>query len=141
VEDPVGSWRLRSVYFVAQRTGNRLDLLGGEPFGYTLIEPGGRLMALLTADGRTRAEVDDVAALHTSMVAYTGRWSIEGETVVTRVDGAWDPSWVGTEQVRHLEFGEDTFSLRSEPFSHPAIPGESVVSYAEFERETRAEGP
>ena len=42
------------------------------------------------------------------MIAYTGRWWIDGEKFVTQVDGAWDPGWVGTEQVRHFVFDGHT---------------------------------
>ena len=135
--DLVGAWRLRSAYFVAQRTGNRLDILGAEPFGYVVFEPSGRMIALLTSGVGTRAELaTDMAELHKSMIAYTGRWSIEEEeTLVTEVDGAWDPSWIGTKQVRHLAFGEGTFSVRSTRLSHPSFPGEEVVVYVDWEKE------
>jgi hypothetical protein len=89
----VGTWRLKSAYFVAQRTGDRLDVLGSEPFGYAVFASGGRMIAILTSEARTRAaSASDMAALYKSMVAYTGRWSIDGEKFVTQVDGAWDPS-------------------------------------------------
>lgn len=89
--DLVGTWRLKSAYFVAQSTGDRLDVLGAEPFGYAVFEPGGRLIVMITSGARTRAAaVTDMTALHKSMIAYTGRWSIDGEKFVTQVDGAWD---------------------------------------------------
>ena len=134
--DLVGAWRLRSAYVVAHRTGNRLDILGAEPFGYVVFEPSGRMIALLTSGvGARGAAATDVEALHKSMIAYTGMWSIHGETLVTKVDGAWDPSWIGTEQVRHLAFGEGTLSVRSTPVSHPSFPGEEVIVHVEWEKE------
>ena len=133
--DLVGAWRLRSAYFVAQGTGDRLDILGAEPFGYVMFDPSGRMIALLTSGADARAAAGpDVAGLHKSMIAYTGRWSSDGETLVTEVDGAWDPSWVGTEQVRHLVFGEGTMSVRSTPLSHPSFPGEAVVVSVDWEK-------
>ena len=134
--DLVGTWRLKSAYFVAQRTGNRLDILGAEPFGYAVFEAGGRMISILTPDARTRAgSATDPAALHKSMVAYTGRWSINGEKFVTQVDGAWDPSWVGTEQVRHFVFDGRTLSIRTTPLDHPSFPGEEVIGYVDWEKE------
>jgi hypothetical protein len=136
VVDLVGTWRLKSAYFVAQRTGNRLDLLGAEPFGYAVFESHGRMIGILTSGARERAaSASDPVALHNSMVAYTGRWSIDGDKFVTQVDGAWDPSWVGTEQVRHLAFDGRTLSIRTAPLNHPLFPGEEVIGYVDWEKE------
>jgi hypothetical protein len=134
--DLVGTWRLMSAYFVAQKTGRRVDVLGVEPFGYAVFESSGRMIAILTADARTRsASATDMKALFTSMVAYTGMWSIDGETFVTQVDGAWDPSWVGTDQVRHFAFDGRTLSVRTAPLDHPSFPGEEVIGYVDWERD------
>ena len=136
VVDLIGTWRLKSAYFVAQSTGDRLDVLGAEPFGYAVFEPTGRMISLLTAGARTRAaSATDPAALHRSMVAYTGTWSIDGDRFITQVDGAWDPSWVGTEQVRHWVFDGRTLSIRTTPVEHPSFPGEKVIGYVDWEKE------
>jgi lipocalin-like protein len=132
----VGAWRLRGAYFVAQETGDRLDLLGTEPFGFALIESNGRMMALLTSAGRSpAASTSDMAALFKSMIAYTGRWSIDGEKFVTKVDGAWDPSWVGTEQVRYFALKGQTLSVRSAPAEHPSFPGQKIIAYVDWQRD------
>ena len=134
--DLVGTWRLKSAYFVAQRSGDRIDLLGPEPFGYAVFESTGRVISLVTSGARGRAALAaDPAALHRSMIAYTGRWSIDGDTFVTRVDGAWDPSWVGTDQVRYWEFDGRTLSVRTMPAEHPAFPDEPVIGYVNWEKE------
>ena len=94
--DLVGAWRLTSAYFVAQDTGDRIELLGSEPIDYAVFDPNGRVIALLTSAGRTSAaSSSDMAVLFKSMIAYTGEWSIDGEKFVTKVDGAWDPKWNG----------------------------------------------
>ena len=135
--DLVGTWRLKSAYFVAQKTGDRLDVLGAEPFGYAVFEPGGRLIVIITSSARTRAaSATHMAALHKSMVAYTGRWSVDGEKLITQVDGAWDPSWVGTEQVRHCACDGRTLSARTAPFDHPSFPSQEVIGYLDWEKET-----
>jgi hypothetical protein len=134
--DLVGVWRLKSAYFVAQETGERVDLFGAEPFGYGIFAANGRAMALLTSAGRTpAASSSDMASLFKSMVAYTGRWSIDGEKFATKVDGAWDPSLVGTEQVRYYTFDGHTLSLRTTPIDHPAFPGQKVIGYLDWQRE------
>jgi hypothetical protein len=132
----VGVWRLRSAYFVAQETGDRRDIFGPDPFGCAVFEPSGRMLALLTPADRTpAASSSEMAALFKSMAAYTGTWSIDGEKFATKVDGAWDPSWVGTEQVRYYTFDGQTLSLRTMPIDHPAFPGQKVIGYLDWERE------
>jgi hypothetical protein len=134
--DLAGTWRLTSAYFVAPETGDRLDVLGAEPFGYAMFESSGRMMSILTSGAGTRASsVGDPAALHRSMVAYTGRWSIEDDTFVVLVDGAWDPSWVGTRQVRYFTFDGRTLSIRTAPVDHPSFPGQKVIGYVDWEKE------
>ncbi|MHB8687271.1 MAG: lipocalin-like domain-containing protein [Candidatus Dormibacteraceae bacterium] len=134
--DLIGTWRLTAAYFVAQATGDRLDLFGAEPFGYAVLESNGRMIALLTSSGRTpAASSSDMTTLFKSMVAYTRRWSIDGEKLVTKVDGAWDPSWVGTEQVRYYAFDGQTLSIRTAPIEHPSFAGQKVIGYLDWQRD------
>jgi hypothetical protein len=134
--DLIGTWRLKSAYFVAQRTGDRLDVLGAEPFGYAVFEPSGRMITILTSSAGTRASLaTDPVALHKSMVSYTGRWSADDDKVVVQIDGAWDPGWVGTEHVRHITFDGRTLSVRTPPVDHPSFPGEAVIGYVDWEKE------
>jgi Lipocalin-like domain len=136
IMDLVGSWRLDSAYFIAQRTGDRVDILGANPFGFFILEPSGRMITILTSDARTRAAAaGDTTELYKSMISYTGTCSIDGEKVVTRVDGAWDPGWVGTEQVRYFTLDGHILSLRTAPLRHPSFPDDEVVGYVNWRKE------
>jgi hypothetical protein len=42
---------------------------------------------------------EHTAAYRTS-TAYTGKWRVDCEKFITKVDVAWNPAWVGTEQAR-----------------------------------------
>jgi Lipocalin-like domain len=132
----VGAWRATSSYFVESGTGERCDMFAGDVFGSVVFEPTGRMVVLMTFGPRVPAESDsDMTALFKSMVAYTGKWSVDDETFVTRVDGAWDPGWIGTEQVRYHAFDGETLSLRTAPIQHPAFPGREVIGYVDWQRE------
>jgi hypothetical protein len=37
------------------------------------------------------------------LVAYTGKYRLEGDKWITSVDVAWNPAWVGTEQSRNFK--------------------------------------
>ena len=54
---------------------------------------------ILTGEGRRAAKTDQERAdLMDSLVSYTGKYRLEGDTWITKVDVAWNPEWVGTEQ-------------------------------------------
>jgi len=38
-----------------------------------------------------------------TLISYTGTYRIEGDQWVTKVDAAWNPEWVGTEQRRSFK--------------------------------------
>jgi hypothetical protein len=41
--------------------------------------------------------------LSSTLVAYTGTYRVEGDKWITKVEVAWNPEWVGTEQVRSFK--------------------------------------
>jgi hypothetical protein len=132
----VGVWRLLELYALAEGTGERIDLLGKDPNGYAVFEPGGRMIAIATATNRTTGRsVVETAELFLSMAAYSGKWSVEGEKFITVVDVAWEPSWVGTSQIRYYAFDGKILSLRTDPIELPAFPGRKAIAYADWERE------
>jgi Lipocalin-like domain len=132
----VGAWRLTASYFVDQQTGQRCGEFEADVFGSAVFDPNGRMMALITTGARTKAESDsDRAALFKSMVAYTGTWSVDDEKLVTQVDGAWEPTWIGTAQVRYYAFDGQTLSLRTAPIQIPAFPGRDVIGYLDWRRD------
>ena len=55
------------------------------------------------------------------MIAYSGRYRVEGSTITTKVEAAWNESWVGGEQVRHIRFEGDRLFIESPPMPHPNI--------------------
>src|SRR5260370_21079655 len=54
--DLVGAWQLTSSYFVAQETGDRLEIFGAESLGHAVFEPTGRMVVLITSGGRVPAQ-------------------------------------------------------------------------------------
>ena len=107
-----------------------------EPYAYAIFEPGGRLMVIGQAKNRTPAtSTAAMAELFRSMVAYSGKWSIDREKFVTEVEIAADPGWVGTTQVRYYTFDGQTLSLRTAPLEFPTLPGRKTVVHADREKE------
>ena len=104
----VGTWRLLSYEVEVRSTGECFPAMGDTPTGYTIFSPGGRVWFMLTGDGREAGDSDqEQARLLETLIAYTGRYRIEGDDWITAVDVAWNPAWVGTEQRRQFALDRD----------------------------------
>ncbi|MGO9566602.1 MAG: lipocalin-like domain-containing protein [Desulfomonilaceae bacterium] len=103
-EDPsklVGIWKLLAYEVEVQATGQKGPVMGQNPTGYIIFTPDGRVMSVLTGEGRKAAKtIEDRAELLNTLVSYTGMYRVEGDKWITKVDVAWNPEWVGTEQTR-----------------------------------------
>jgi hypothetical protein len=133
----VGTWRLVSVRYEDQATGECTPVYGAHPKGIQIATAEGRWLALMTAEGRgvPQSDAERVRALQT-MIAYTGRYRVEGGNVVTRVEAAWNEAWVGTDQIRAVRFDGDRLLLQSPPMPHPNINGRVVRVIVEWQRES-----
>ncbi|WP_101926681.1 lipocalin-like domain-containing protein [Luteimonas rhizosphaerae] len=107
-----GTWRLVSYDVEVRTTGERFPPMGDRPTGYTIFTPEGRVWFMLTGDGREPGETDvELARLLETVIAYTGRYRIEGDDWITAVDVAWNPAWVGTEQRRQFRLEDDLLQV------------------------------
>ncbi len=99
-----GIWKLVAYEIEIQATGQKDPVMGKNPTGYVIFSREGRVWFVLTGEGRKPAKtVEDRAELLSSLVAYTGIYRIEEDTWITKVDVAWNPEWVGTEQRRFFK--------------------------------------
>lgn len=104
----VGTWRLVSFEREYQAGGEREYPMGKAPTGYILFLPEGRMTVVITGEGRTAPTTDqDRAGLYNSLVAYTGRYRVDGDKWITTLDVSANPAWVGTEQTRSFRVAGD----------------------------------
>ena len=80
---------------------------GGNPLGRVVLGADWR-MAAVTCD----ASADLTPGAKREFSAYTGKYSFDGKTLVTRVDGASDPSRIGSDQVRGVRFEDGLMVLQ-----------------------------
>jgi lipocalin-like protein len=93
-------------------------------------------MALTTAEGRGPGEGEaERAALHRSMLAYTGRYRVEGDESTTTVDASWNEVWNGTEQRRRYRVEGDRLLVESAPGPSILFPGRTDHRVIVWERE------
>ncbi|MCX5576802.1 lipocalin-like domain-containing protein [Kaistia terrae] len=128
----LGSWTLKSFVFETINTGERSEPFGANPSGTILFHADGRFFALMTPSDRPlpRTEAEQAAAFQ-SLVAYSGRYRIEPPNrLVTHVDIAWFPPWVGSDQVRYYTLDGDHLDLVSAPLRLPSSNGEEATVFA-----------
>jgi len=132
----VGTWKLVSVVYEDVATKERSPVYGEHPTGRQIATADGRWVAVVTAEGRPipKTDAERAQALKT-MIAYTGRYRVEGGKVITKVDAAWNQAWVGGEQVRAIRFDGDRLYIESPPMPHPNMNDKVVRVIVEWVRD------
>jgi hypothetical protein len=74
------------------------------------------------------------AALLSSMIAYTGKFRLEGDKFITQVDGAWNEIYKANEQVRYFKIEGDTLRVRTAEAPSAVLPGKRVVATLVWQR-------
>ncbi len=107
-----GVWKLVSYEVEVQTTGEKLPVMGKNPSGYVIFTPESRVWFVLTGEGRKPAKTDqERAELLSTLIAYTGTYRVEGDKWITKVEVAWNPEWVGTEQSRSFRVEGDRLQV------------------------------
>jgi hypothetical protein len=75
------------------------------------------------------------AALHKSMLAYSGKYRVVDNDFITTVDVSWNEVWNGTEQRRHFRIEGDKLLIESEPGPSIVFPGKTDYRRLVWERE------
>lgn len=131
-----GVWRL--VAFQTQIIGEAAprEPFGPHPFGYLILTPQHRMMAYLSKTDRKPPTNDaEAAGLLRSMIAYTGKFRLEGDKFITTVDGAWNEILKAHEQVRYFSIADDKLTIRTAEQPSGVYPGKRIVSALIWERE------
>ena len=131
----VGNWRLVSNQITIDNSAPQ-DFPGPNPRGYLILTAEGRMMALITSGERRFGNSDaDMSGLLRSMLAYSGKYRVEGSDFVTMVDVSWIEAWNGTEQRRRYSIEGDRLTIVSAPQPSLSDPAKSVVGMLVWERE------
>lgn len=118
-----GWWKITSFHVEFEDTGERVAAYGVDPLGHIVIADA-RIVSILTS--RDRADID-AASLFETMIAYSGSYRIEaGVKLVIKVDVAWHPAWVGSEQIRFFKVDGDALSITTAWQTHPKFPGRTA---------------
>lgn len=110
VEQLIGHWNL--VSFVEQKSGGEwVDALGPGIKGCISYWPTGHMQVIQGTSDRPRlsgawTSVPDAAKARCldRMVAYSGRFTIDGERLLHHVEVCWIPNWEGRDLIRLAGF-------------------------------------
>ena len=117
----IGAWRL--VTYEAHTGDDVLYPLGEDASGYIMYTPDGYMSVLMMASGRPNFEAGDMLAgtdeeklaAASTFVAYCGRYDYLGDRVIHKIEVAFYPNRVGTEQVRYVHLNGDELVLTTPP--------------------------
>lgn len=122
--NPVGRWEILS-WEQAFDDGRRELPMGDQLNGFILYTSGGHMACMIAraerpnfeTGGQWNASDSEKARAYTSMLAYGGRYEVQGDVIIHRVDISQFPNWVGGEQKRRFQVNADgtlTLSARLE---------------------------
>lgn len=133
----VGVWRLESYVIEDIETKERKHLFGERPTGYLALLPQGRAFAIITAQSRSvpNTSVERDQAFR-SMLSYSGKYVVEGETFCTEVEVAWNEAWVGTKQSRTFRLDGDKLSIIAQPQPNPNFDNRVMQGILTWQRES-----
>jgi hypothetical protein len=135
VDDVKGVWKLQG-YSISYDGGPPQAIYGAHPKGYAAMLPDGRMFVIITGDTRKPGVSEaEQAALYRTLAAYSGRYRLEGNKLVTSVDVSWRESWNGTDQTRFVTMNDGVMTWVSQRNSSANLKGKSFVSTSEWVRD------
>ena len=120
-----GTWKLVSSTRTNTTTGATTDSFGPNPLGYITYGKDGRMMVLITRSDRPKPDSTDKmtdgqrSRLFSSMLAYSGTYKFDGETIEHHIDGSWNQVWTGTTQIRNVKKDGDRLIYTTQPGLSP----------------------
>jgi Lipocalin-like domain len=132
-----GTWKVVSL-ITRFNGGDAIEPFGLNPKGRLVLSPEGQWIIILTGANREPAKnLEDKAALLDSMLAYSGKYTIEGNRIMIRVDTSWNEIYSGANQTqtRFFNMEGDKLTIRSPEIVSAVRPGQTAVATLTLERE------
>jgi len=133
----VGTWKVVSL-ITKFDGGDAVEPFGPNPKGRLVLTSDGHWIVILTGGQRGPAKnLEEKAALLDSMLAYSGKYSIEGNRMTIRVDMSWNEIYSGPNQnqTRFFSVEGDKLTIRSPEIVSAVRPGQKAVATLTVERE------
>ena len=132
-----GTWKVVSL-LTKFDGGDTVESFGPNPKGRLVLTPEGQWIIILTGANRGPAKnLEEKAALLDSMLAYSGKYTTEGNRMTIRVDMSWNEIYSGANQnqTRFFNVEGDKLIIRSPEIVSAVRPGQKAVATLTLERE------
>ena len=132
-----GTWKLVS-WLTKFDGGDAVEPYGPNPKGRLVLTPDSHWIIIFTGANRKPAKTnDEKAALLDSMLAYSGKYTIEGNRMTIQVDMSWNEIYSGANQnqTRFFKLEGDILTIRSPEIMSAVRPGQKAVATLTLQRE------
>ncbi len=132
-----GTWKVVS-WLTKFDGGDIAEPYAANPKGRLVLTPEGQWLIILTGANRRPAKnIDEKAALLDSTLAYSGKYTIEGNRMTIRVDMSSNEIYTGASQnqTRFFNIDGDKLTIRTPEIESAVRPGQKAVGTIIFERE------
>jgi Lipocalin-like domain len=132
-----GTWKVVSL-ITRFDGGDAVEPFGPNPKGRLILTPEGYWIIIQTRASRGPAKnLEEKAALLDSMLAYSGKYTIEGDRMTIRVDMSWNEIYTGANQIqtRFFNIEGDKLTIRTPEIVSAVRPGQKAVATLTLERE------
>ena len=131
----VGVWSLTSFTERNLQTGTVTHPFGQRAKAAVIYTAGGHVVTLFTSEDRRppvapQATDQEAVALYRSMIAFAGRYELEGTKLIYRPEISWNEAWNGTVQERHFEVSRARLEVNSVPAVSALTRAMTVFSLA-----------
>jgi hypothetical protein len=114
----VGTWRLTSFSEQNLDNGAVSYPFGDDAKAMVIYEANGYVATIFTRTDRkpphaAQATDQEAADLYRGMIAFAGRYEIDGNRLIYRPEISWNEAWNGTTQERVIEVSEDRLETNS----------------------------
>jgi hypothetical protein len=134
----VGAWKIVE-YAQTEQDSGKVRFVNDRPSGHLIYSSDGHMAAWVTRNNRPDSGLVPSDAVRVEwqkaiIAGYSGRYTLKAGTVTHHIESAWNPAWVGTDQVRHYELTGDRLVIHT-PAYRTSFDGKMIVSRLVFQRE------
>ncbi len=134
-QELIGTWKLVAFQTIFDNDPPK-EVYGARPKGILVLTREGRMIAILTAQERQVGMGDaERASLHRTMIAYSGRYEVQGNEFTTTVEVSWNESWNGSKQKRYWKIENGKLFIESAPGPSPGYAGRTSFGRLIWERD------
>ena len=132
-----GTWKLVS-WQTKFDGGDTVEPYGSSPKGRLVLTPDSHWIIILTGANRKPAKtIEEKATLLDSILAYSGKYTVEGDKITTHVDMSSNEIYTGAnqDQTRFFRIEGNKLTIRTPEIVSAVRPGQKAVGTITFERE------